>query len=349
MVQNTLYTPKRKIVITSSFEGIVNDGPRECAYISLNAHERMRKAGLLEAKSFFGKLLEPDEFRTSKETSNSTVLKGFLALRPLVIEAEDYLTVLMALQQCPRAAEHLANSPSNLNLIDFFTHKFNELKAETAAERAAFRKEFYAERKERKESNFKGWLALQAPFQDTLEQLRILNTLKTVVGEQVQGGFVLDFVTSKDELSVHELCVAFTELLNIFKPEEIARLPDLNGRNWTDVLQGSTSCLISPDRIIGTRAIGKDKVEGPVDRVAQMQEAAKRAGVEPAYVWRVQSVFDPNEIRMLNEAGFTNQSIITDAYIFPQGYEDARKAGVRIIERGNLAQTLSELAQRMGL
>ena len=100
---NGLYIPKTKIVVASSFEGIVNDGAPECGLTSFNAYQQME-----EGKGrYFGRVVEPADFH---EINDSKEMRAFLALRPVVELAEDYLTVIELIKMYPDLIDGLISS-----------------------------------------------------------------------------------------------------------------------------------------------------------------------------------------------------------------------------------------------
>jgi hypothetical protein len=79
-----------------------------------------------------------------------------------------------------------------------------------------------------------------------------------------------------------------------------------------------------------------------------MQMVAKKEGVPPAQVWRLQDRFDKEEIETLRAAGFEHQFIVTGGYAFPTDYAEARRNGVMVIERNKLASELAAYAEARG-
>ena len=333
-----LRVPDKKIVIASSFEGVVNNGAKECGVVSLAAYERMVNDGRLEGLHSFAK--EDPE----------TVMKAFIFLRPMVAVAEDYLTVLMLIAR--NMATSTAIAKGNIrtekytkDAIAHFQSEFAHIKELTKDQRAEFKKEFYIERKSRQDADYRAWLGLQEPYAETLEQLRILNPLKTFDAKTgaLTGGFVLYYVTSKDEASAFQLCTVYGEL-GIFKPGELGGTSILQpGENWADVFESMRTCLIKREHIIGKETVPD------VDKVEQMRIAAEeRAQVPRKQVWRLQDRYDPEEIGALKAAGFDHQFIVTGGYAFLDDYDKARAAGVPVVERSRMAQTLSDYAKEKG-
>lgn len=226
-----LYVPKKKIAIASSFEGVVNNGAAECAFVSLNAQRRMIGRGELPGfAGFFKQQLSVGEFNKKNGEvhprdwiKGSIPVRAFLALRPLVAVAGDYLNVLQITEKCRESAFVLvASHEMDSRMVDFFSRQFADMKSKTGKEREIFEREFYAVRKETQDRNYKEWLSLQGPFPHTIEQMRILNSLKSAQGNDFSG-FVLYFVTSKDEQSTYQLCNVYGEM-GFLREGEISNL-----------------------------------------------------------------------------------------------------------------------------
>jgi hypothetical protein len=335
-----LCIPNKKIVIASSFEGVFNNGAKECAFVSINAFNKMAANKALSSKGFFGqRILEPDEFR-GKKVSDSVEVKAFLALRPLVAVAEDYLTVLLLIDRYPGGAAHITREMSETN-VSFFTANFNDLKGRMQAERTAFKSAFYQERKARQEKDYRSWLALQEPYPETLEQLRILNALKDSQPGSKVNGFFLYYVTSKDEQSTLDLCKVYAQFGQMGTTEILDAIPQ--NTDWQAYLRSLQTCLISPERIIGiTKVPGGDK----------LRQMSTIFGLEnmndPAQVWRINDRYDEEEIASLKGAGFVHYFVSTGGYAFPEDYEKARRNGIPVIERSHLADSLSDYAAENG-
>ncbi len=365
-----LYSPRGKIVLASSFEGVLNNGARECAFVSLNALERLRgrtdDAGRAFAarQSFFGKMLSPEEFRKDEKVRDSTVVKAFLLLRPLVEVAEDYLTVLQIIQANHKDAELLVETGTQ-GLHKLFVEEFRKRKAESAAEREEFRKAFYDERRERQAADCKAWLSLQKPFAGTVDEFRVLVRAETGAIAEVgthetvslielgdggavmerddapskivrsgEGGYVASFVTSKDEESTWQLC-------NAWAREGWMGREDV--RVGAQMLSGLSPCIVRREGIVGQESVpSRDKVE-------QMKVIAGREGVPYSHVWRVNDRVDVKQQRELAAAGFKYQFVITDGYSLPWDVEAAKSDPfVHVVERDNFAVTISGLAQQWG-
>jgi len=327
----TLYLPQKKIVIASSFEGVVNNGAKECGVVSLAAYRKMVKEGQIKDSDALLK------------HSESKIMSTFLALRPLVAVAEDYLTVLQMIGRLyPYQTVRLIEG-RDLKIVKFVGEMFEDFKSQTAKERALFKTEFYAERKNRQESNYKAWLNLQEPFSETIGQFRLLNELKTFDEKTVAqtGGFKLYYVTSKDEASTYQLCTVYGEF-GRFQPGEVSDSIFTPGENYAALFESMKTCLIRRDCIIG-----KETVEN-VDKLVQMKMVAEKENVTPADVWRLQDRYDKGEFETLKAAGFVHQFVVTGGYAFPTDYAKAREDGIVVVERGLLAQSLSGYARENG-
>lgn len=323
-----IHTPKKKVIIASSIEGVFNNGVRECGFVSLNAHARIYSAGKTQIRPFF-RSMQMDEFIKRKEISESDVMKAFLALRPLVKVAEDYLTVLQAIRKNPRMAERLIESRDR-ETVAFFESEFRILKENTSDVRSAFKEEFYKERKRCKEEDVQKWQLLQAPFTETIEQFRILN----------KAGYILSFVTSKDEQSTFDLCEAYSSpMAGYLKEEEVRPVESI------DVSLMGTGCMITRERIVGLERIGK---ENKKDKAYQMSVIAEIEGVSKEQVIRLDDMYNSDEVQSLRDAGFDNMILQKGGYAFDFEYEQAAKEGIVIVERKSLAQAVSEMAEKAG-
>ena len=341
-----LYIPNKKIAIASSFEGVVNNGAKECAFVSLNAYQKLVDQRKTPGAGFFGREITPDEFRNSDSVRNSNIVRFFLKMRPVVAVAEDYHTVLMVGMLYDHVVNDLVGDKSKEFFnkdaaVEFFCNEFKRTKAQTQKERGYFKVEFDAERKLQQEKDYKSWLALQKPYMDTLEQLRILNGLKKEAGDKNYTGFVLYYVTSKDEASTYQLCTVYGEF-NLFKNGEIGGISFDREKDWPKFFESLQTCIITQDRIIGTgRVAGADKV-------GQMKLAAEQEGVPHSQIFRLNDRYDPDEVVQLKAAGFEHNFVVTGGYAFSQDYENARTAGIPVIEKSKLAETLSAYAREKG-
>jgi len=335
-----LYIPNRKIIVASSFEGVVNNGAKECLFVSLNTYDKMLHDKSLHGRSILLGSLTPQEFRSSKAVRDSKILETFLKLRPLVAVAEDYLNVLQIAVEYPDLGARIARGDAAA--IQFAEGEFEALKASTTKQREVFKKEFYVERKKQQDASYKEWLALQEPYADTLEQLRILSSLKKEAGTRDFSGFTLYYVTSKDEATTYQLCTVYGEF-NLFKDGEVK--PSIGfdkEKSWPAYFQSLQTCLITQERIIG-----KDKVE-KADKVKQMALAAAQENIPNGQVFRVNDRYDAEEFSALKAAGFVHNFVVTGGYAFQQDYDKAQKAGIRVVEKNRLAETLSEYASKLG-
>ena len=326
------YVPQKKIVIASSFEGVVNNGAKECGVVSLAAYRKMVKEGHIK-----------DTDALLKHSEN-WIMATFLALRPLVAVAEDYLTVMQIIGRLyPDQTRRLVED-RDVSMVKFVGEMFEYIKSQTAKERAIFKTEFYAERKNRQESNYKAWLNLQKPFSETIEQFRKLNELKMFDEKTAvqTSGFKLYYVTSKDEASTYQLCTVYGEF-GRFQPGEVSDSIFTPGEDYAALFESMKTCLIRRDCIIG-----KETVEN-VDKLVQMKMVAEKENISPAQVWRLQDRYDKNEFETLKTAGFTHQFVVTGGYAFPTDYANARDDGIVVVERGLMAQTLSDYARENGL
>jgi hypothetical protein len=316
-----LYVPKTKIAIASSFEGIFNNGATECALVSLNAYNNQ------DPEAFFGRKLSAREFIDS--CRDSTVVKAFLALRPMVAVAEDYRTILDLINSYKASAETLADHPNDIFTYSFFEGKFNEVKEKTKTGRDAFGKGkesfFYKERETLQKASYDDWLNTQEPYADTIPQFRALVDTQEWDGDVPVRGFFPRFATSKDEQSTHALCLFYAKVMKL-DPS------DVEGRK----------CIVPRDGIIGMETVpSRDKVE-------QLTVIANRLELPRENVWRVEDRYDPKQFEKLHEAGFVHNFLLP-GYATPREIEKAIKDGIfPVFDRGNFATQLASYAEANG-
>jgi len=325
-----IYRPGVKLAVASSFEGIVNNGATECALTSFNAYAQMPEG----RGKFFGYVIEPKDFVTIR---NSEHVAGFLALRPLVGVAEDYVTVLEVLEACPAEVRHMLNHPDEESAYRPLIELFQALKKNAwhAEKRKKFgtgkESAFYRERKRMQDADMTAWMGTQEPYADSIAQFRMLaDTQERVEGtanayEAVTKGFVPWFATSKDEDSTFLLCQIYTQTDRM---EQAALAED-----------GRVRCVISRDRLIGMETVPNR------DKVKQLTVIAEREGVPHPQVWRIEDRYDTKQQLELRDAGFHTQFIVP-GYMFPH---DIRKAAedrnVVVLDRSNFAAQLGGFAE----
>lgn len=320
-----IYAPKAKIVLASSFEGIVNNGATECALTSLNAYQKMNPG------SFYGRVVEPEEFGNF---ANNFTVAQFVALRPLVEVAEDYHTVLTIMHDYPVQAA-LLTDPFYADLYEFLREKFEETKSRTSKERVRFgsgkQSEFYKERARMQEANYKAWMGTQRPYPNSIREMRKLIETQVRDGNEVhkvlRSGFVPWFATSKDEESTFDLCRLYSDL-GLLDPTDVSE-------------RDSGVCVISRERIIG--------LETTRDKMEQVRIIAEKEGLLPSQVFRVNDRYDPKQQEELADNGFQHQIMVTGGYVFPYDVERARKDPlIKVVERDNMAEEISRLAEQWG-
>jgi len=315
-----IYQPKKKVVIASSIEGVFNNGAKECGFISINALSRINP---------FFKKNTMDEFIQDKSVSDSKEMKAFLALRPLVKVAEDYYTVLQLIKNYPAEAEKIIESKDE-KIVSFFEKRFEALKAATKAQREDFKKAFYDERDERKAESMEKWQLLQSPFIETVDEFRALHA----------NGYILSFVTSKDEKSTYELCVAYSSpMAGYLKEEEVKPVS-----REEIYFMGSSACMITPQRIIG-----RERMPGKKDKAAQLDIIAKQENVSKGQVFRLDDMYNADEVKDMRQAGYENIIIVKGGYAFDMEYEKAQKDGILVVERENMAAAIANKAKELGL
>ncbi len=327
---NRLYSPKFKIAVASSFEGIVNNGATECALTSFNAYKNMTEG----QGKFFDKLIEPENFHGIR---NHEYVQAFLALRPLVGVAEDYLTVLEVIDSSPEEIRYMLEHPNEETSYTKLIDKFNDLKVNIEL-RERFGKgnesKFYRERARMRDNNLKNWLATQEPYKDSIEEFRkMIRTQKRDpnvenVYKKVLSGFVPWFATSKDEYSTKLLCEIYTDL---------ERVPSDFTSDSPDV-----SCVINNERLIGKETV-PDR-----DKIKQLKIVAEREGLPHSQVWRLNDTYKTSDELGLRDAGFHNQFIVP-GYMFPHDIEKAKndKSAI-VLERNNFASQLAQYAKEWG-
>jgi len=323
-----IYRPKVKIAVASSFEGIVNNGATECALTSFNAYQQMMEGG----GKFFGGVVEPKDIGQIRDTEH---FRAFLALRPLVGVAEDYVTVLQVLEQCPGQVRKMLNHPADEAAYVPLIEKFYELRGQQPVLRQRFgigkESAFYRERKRMQDADMTAWMGTQEPYADSIAQFRMLvDTQERVDGaansyEAVTRGFVPWFATSKDEASTFLLCQIYTRTDRM---ERAALAED-----------GRVRCVISRDRLIGMETV-PDR-----DKVKQLTVIAEREGVPHPQVWRIEDRYDTKQQLELRDAGFHTQFIVP-GYMFPHDIRRATKdRNVVVLGRSNFAAQLGGFAE----
>ena len=281
MASPPLYIPDKKYVIASSFEGIINNDARECGAVSLSVWERMVASGRLKGYASF------------EGYDSKLVMKEFLFLRPLVAVAEDYLTVLMLIQNYKTTVKNIVRNPwygprFMKEVIAHFKDEFERVKFGTLEQRAEFKDGFKSERRSRQVSHYRDWLGLQYPYVESLAQFRKLSPLKKFdpVGGEMTGGFLLYYVTSKDEFSTWGLCNYYGEL-EFFTKNELTD-PNLfrSGENLAEYFNSMKNCLITREHIIGVETVPD------ADKVKQMTLVAERENIPHKQVIRLQDRYD---------------------------------------------------------
>ncbi len=315
-----VYATKHRIAIASSFEGVVNDGARECALVALNAYHNQ------DHKAFYGEKLSAAEF--NERCVYSPLVKAFLALRPLAEVAEDYRTILDLIKMYQSKALNLVSDPGDAPAYALLEERFNKLKQRTAAQRNEFGKGkeslFYKERAAL-QRDYDSWLSLQSPFEDTLPQFRLLVDTQTWDGDNAVSGFFPRFATSKDEASTYALCNFYAKVRKL-DPADVEGM----------------KCLIPRDGIIGMETVpSRNKVE-------QLAVIVDRLEVPRSQVWRINDRYDQGQQEELYDAGFTYQFFLP-GYAAPSEIERAKgDKMVRILERKRFAEQLAAYAEEWG-
>ena len=314
-----VYIPNFKIAVASSFEGIVNDGARECGLTSFNAYHHIPEG----EGSFYGRIVEPGDFES---IADSRDMRAFLALRPLVEVAEDYLTVIEVIEANPGLVDNMLAHPNEESSYDPLIERFGERKEQSPELRSEFKDVFYAERKRMQREAYDAWLNTQSPFPESIAELRYLvRTQERYGGDDVDTGFVPWFATSKDEESTHSLCVFYGKVQKL-DPED---------------LEGSR-CLITRERIIG-----KERTR---DKVEQLKIIADEEGIPRSHVWRLNDRYDAKQQIELRDNGFAYQFLLAGGgYVFPHDVRKAQKDPmVIVIPRKGFAKALGEKAREWG-
>lgn len=317
--ENGVYKPKNKIVIASSFEGIVNDGATECALTSFNAYYKMT-----DKFTFFLEIIEPEDFETIRDDKN---VKAFLLLRPFVEIAEDYLTVMQLIGGYPAAIYRLIENPEEEKQYEFFREKFEDLKIKTENVRTRFKEEFYKERKRMQNKDYSTWLNIQSPFPESIAELRyLIRTQERDKDKNIVSGFIPYFATSKDEKSTFDLCKFYSTVKKL-DPEDVSE-------------DGTKECIIVRGKIIG-----KERTRNKLQQVKMISDIE---GISPEQVWRVNDRYDKEQQKMLRESGFVHQFLLKGGYAFPFEYETAEKEGIVVLDRTGFAKALGKYAKEHG-
>ena len=317
-----IYVPNKKIVVASSFEGIVNNGATECALTSFNAYQRMTEG----EDKFYERIIEPSEFSSIRD---SRAVRAFLALRPLVEVAEDYLTVIEVIENNPDLVDEMLSHPEREESYNPLIDKFRDRSMSAENRRTRFRQEFYDERERMQQEDYEGWLNTQEPYAEMIPEFRELVETQDRSGKEgpyssVKSGVVPWFATSKDEKSSYALCNFYA-----------------NVRKLDPNAVGEGACVISRHRIIGK--------EHTRDKIEQLRIIARKEEIPNPQVWRVNDRYDEEQQVELKNAGFPYQFLLKGGYAFPH---DERKAQddpfVIVLEREDFAQRLGEFAKNWG-
>ena len=102
MSDNGIYKPRGIVAIGSSFEGILNNGARECGLTTFNAEKRIPDGVEVYSST-------PISARDFPSMANDYHVQGFLALRPLVEKAEDYHTVMELIRDETKRVKRLGD------------------------------------------------------------------------------------------------------------------------------------------------------------------------------------------------------------------------------------------------
>ena len=318
-----IYRPQNKIILASSFDGLVSLGAKECGIVSLAVYKKMVQNGQLRDK---GQLLEREE---------SKVLRSFQILRPLAAGVGDFLTLLQVVAYFPSEVDtlgvHLQTEPWRRGMQTFLGERFNALGEIVGEERAIFKAGFYAERERMEKTDYLGWVGLQEPISESIDQFRQLKS----------AGFKLYFVTSDGEESTYRLCTFYGGQEHL-RPSRIDDAILAPGEDLAAYFSSLKTDFISRECVIG-----RETVESG-DRLALMHSVARKENISPAQVWSLQGGYNRAESEILKAAGFENQFVIFTGHAFLSDYENAHADGLVVVERGLMAQTLSGYARENG-
>lgn len=134
---------KKNYVLAFDFDGVIWNSVDECFYVGLKVMGEMDKLPFMVS-----------------DTACNTLLARFREGRFLAQSGEDFFVILQLALENPE--------------IDFCRFSFEEfywLRENFACEMAEFAQIFYQERRRMQGENLSGWLSLQGPYQDVLEQL----------------------------------------------------------------------------------------------------------------------------------------------------------------------------------
>jgi len=318
--EDGVYIPKDVIVIASSFEGVVNDGARECGLTSFNAYQQMKEG----KDKFFKRVVQPEYFES---ISGSREIQAFLKLRPPVEVAEDYLTVIEVIENYPNLIDAMLNDPGNPSVYDPLIEKFKLRRSESEEIRARFKEAFYAERKRMQDRDWESWSNTQSPFPESIEELRELQETQKYGDDELRitlvSGFVPRFATSKDEESTYNLCKIYSKLGKL-RPGDVGK---------------TEKCLIPRHGIIGK--------EHTRDKIKQLEMFAEEFGVPHSQVWRLNDRYDIEQQQELWDNGFHYQFLIKGGYAFPHDYVKAEGDRiVNVLERKGMARELGRYAEQ---
>ncbi|NIO20444.1 MAG: hypothetical protein GTN76_06810 [Candidatus Aenigmarchaeota archaeon] len=322
LTEGGVYIPKDVIVIASSFEGVINDGARECGLTSFNAYQQMEEG----KGKFFGRVVQPEDF---EGIAASREIQAFLKLRPPVEVAEDYLTVIEVIENYPTLIDAMLNDPTNPSVYDPLIENFNLRREESEELRVRFNKAFYAERKRMQNRGWNAWANTQSPFPESIEELRKLQETQKYEDDEMRitllSGFVPRFATSKDEESTYHLCKIYSQF----------------GKLKSSDVGEADKCLIPRHGIIG-----KERTR---DKVKQLKAFAEEFGVPHSQVWRLNDRYDIDQQQELWDTGFHYQFLIKGGYAFPHDYVKAEQDKIVVVlDRKGMAKELGRYAEQWG-
>jgi|GEM_PF-3509740 len=322
-----IYSPKSKIVIASSTEGVVWDGAKECYLVTHNA--ALKNLSNYKRAEPFDHVIEPKEFTENKEEFLKTkYLDAALKLRPLVKKAWHYFLVFDMINKNPDWTEDILENPENENSYLGFINKFKELKALTPEKMQKKADDlFYDERKRMKRDHHFDWLELYEPIGNRWEEFgKLAETKKSEKGEIVSG-FIPAFATAKDEDTSHIVCVHFV------KTEK------LDKRHYSD--EKAYACTVQRDLIVG-----KDRVPSR-RKVDQLGMLGKITGVPKTQVWNLNDMYGREELEGLWGENY-RFNFLLPGYIFPFDVEKAKNDPLVTVLEENFAEQLGKKAEDIG-
>lgn len=322
-----IYSPKSKILIASSTEGVVWDGAKECYLVTHNA--ALKDINNYKRAEPFDHVIEPKEFTENKEEFLKTkYFDAALKLRPLVKKAWHYFLVFDMIGRNPNWVEDILENPESEKAYLSFIKEFKELKASTPeAVHKKMDEIFYAERDRMKIDHHFDWLELYEPIGNRWEEFGKLAETKKSEGGEIVSGFIPAFATAKDEDSGNIVCVHFVKTKKLDK------------KHYSD--GNAHACTIQRDLIVG-----KDRVPSR-RKVDQLDMLGKITGIPKTQVWNLNDMYSHEELEGLWKEDY-RFNFLLPGYIFPFDVEKAKNDTLVTVLGENFAKQLGKKAEDIG-